>query len=1176
MSANVFEILITARDNASQAIASTIKSFAGLENQAQKTTTTITGLSGAFEKIRDGAASIFFIKFALESLAAIAAKPFDLIIGQNERLQQTLLATAASIVGVQKVLQNGVEIKDPTQAIKALGPQLDEALARIRKGSLDLVGVTSSQLTNSFQIVAQQAGAIGASLNDSADLTLKFSAAIGTLNIPIQGVRQEVNSIFQGTIDQNSQLAKTLNISNAQVANWKAQGTLVKELNNRLQPFVEGNKLAANSISGIASNLIELIENVGLAAGSNLLQPIVKLLDSIYQFLKQNQDAITSFVSDISRNLLNAFLSLSKGIGALFTTSSGAIIEGIKLAFDLGAIAINAFGVALQGVAIVLKPFFDVLATGLGLVNMFVFELKTDPVTQFTAGIIGLTIAINTGLIPSLISATVAAGSAAIAFAIAAAPLALLAAGIASITLIRYSKDLEESTAATEEFARQTNAIADSFLPFAKKLKEAKERQAIAQAQGIALSKEELALNKELQREAKNRLFLVEAQIKAVQEQRDKAPKENQGNLDVQLADLNRIKSSLLEVSNIKTENKSLVRLGGTIEKLNADLELAQKALKNPSDDSALFDKNIQSAIALNAQLREIGAKSAPDAISALEKIATTVEASAPDRIKAEQEITKIYQDESKKRTDANELAIAKAENAVQRGKLSEADAIATISKLKVKSLEEQELALLKTAETQDRIRANNFKAEEAEIVRRGELAAKQVDSASNPVEKAQALAALKLEQKNLQDARDRFRNSQLEADRKLGIDTGKLREQQEKEKTDALLKSLDVQTKAAIDAEKVSSTQRLATVAKLRKQGILLESEVRNADLAEKKKAIALELNLEQQKQAQFEKLEKSGKGVSQDVKRQNLLKIAELTKSLAETESQQIDGLVTQIRDRLTIEVDKYRLGIEKSNLALERQKLLYNALEKGLENQNRLAESAKKLNDSITSVRQAQLDGLTKILERQQKAIRDAGGTGNAADLQIEEQKLILAEKVAGLKLQALKQQQVFEKESLEREIQKRDLALERRKIENKQAIAKKQVDLAASDVDIQAAQAKLKLKPNDPLAQLELQKALLGRDKNRIELGGLVQERGFIADEKVTNAVVSDRDRQSLRNTQSGQLLGAQIDFASNVSDTSEQERLFNILQRDLNRTIGGRDGQGFARNTSAENDALFGV
>ncbi|WP_156341469.1 hypothetical protein [Pseudanabaena sp. 'Roaring Creek'] len=373
-------------------------------------------------------------------------------------------------------------------------------------------------------------------------------------------------------------------------------------------------------------------------------------------------------------------------------------------------------------------------------------------------------------------------------------------------------------------------------------------------------------------------------------------------------------------------------------------------------------------------------------------------------------------------------------------------------------------------------------------------------------------------------------------------------------------IKILDSQIKTAGEVQKVGETQRLGEIAKLRKRGVILESEAKLQETGEKKKEIDLELSLEQQKLIKFNELDKKGIGVSQEVRRASVLKIAELTKQQTEIELAAIDGLVAAIKDRLTLAAQQYGITIEKQNLKLEKQKLLYTALERTLANQDRLAQSSKKLNDSVVAVHESDLNVLTKIYDKQQQAIRDAGGTGNSADKELEEKKLLLAEQLAKIKLESLLRQQVFERESLERDIQKRDLLLERQKLENQINIAKKKIDLATGEVGIKTAEEEVKLKPESAEAKLKLARAKLDQQKNELEYGGLVQESGFLNETGRLNKEQNGQERETLQNNQFAQRTTANAEFASALTDPALQQQLLQQIEVQTKQRAFGVQGQ----------------
>jgi hypothetical protein len=336
----------------------TLKIFNGLKN----------GVSGAVEGISQGAQQVFYFTQALDILkSVVVGGPYDLLIGQNVRLQEQLLATQSTLAATNKVVLGGQQVKDPTSAIQALTGPVESAISKVRQGSLELVNVTSSQLIESFQIIAGQSANIGANLDQAAKLTLSFGATLGTLGVPLFQARQEITSILQGTIDQNSVVAKSLGITNQQVEIWKQQGTLVDNLLKKMEAFKAGNKLAAESFGGISSNIREIIENIGLASGKVLLDPIVGQLKGLYQVLEQNQSKISDFVSGIAKGVADSLVSVVQGIGALFSAGQGTLVKTISLLFQALTTVLTQLGEAMKTAAVLATPLFNIIEQLVGL-----------------------------------------------------------------------------------------------------------------------------------------------------------------------------------------------------------------------------------------------------------------------------------------------------------------------------------------------------------------------------------------------------------------------------------------------------------------------------------------------------------------------------------------------------------------------------------------------------------------------------------------------------------------------------------------------------------------------------------------------------------------------------------------------------------------------------------------
>jgi hypothetical protein len=351
---------ITITANASQAvdvIRDLGESLLGLRQPLQVFDLFRESFGGVTSSIVQTTSVIGFFGQGMSTLRGLVSNgPFNLLIGQTVELQGQLLSVASTMAATSKIISNGFEIKDPTQAILALNQPINDQIRQLRIDSIDLVGVTSKQLIPIFQQVAQGATPIGATLSDARSLTVDFAAALGTLQVPLYQSRQEIQSIFLGTIDMNSILAKSLGITNTMVAKWKAQGTLVQELTTRLSAFRAGNKLAAQSFSGVTSNIQEMFELIGQRSGEKLLAPLTQSLNEVYKFLQTNLEMLVGESGKVTDQILRAGLAFQ----SIFKTVLGDVVTVFKdvplFLFTSLANALEALNQGLGFTMAVLRP----------------------------------------------------------------------------------------------------------------------------------------------------------------------------------------------------------------------------------------------------------------------------------------------------------------------------------------------------------------------------------------------------------------------------------------------------------------------------------------------------------------------------------------------------------------------------------------------------------------------------------------------------------------------------------------------------------------------------------------------------------------------------------------------------------------------------------------------------
>lgn len=542
---------------------------------------------GGTGKLTQGIAGLAFgfnnVTAALQTFAAQGQRAYQLLIGANERLNQQILASQANLAATSRIIVDGVE-QQGQAAVRATGPLLRNALKELERETLELVGVTSQQVNQVFQVVLSNASALagqsrefGSSIEAAIPLTKSLVASLGVLNVPLEQANQEIRSILQGQVTTDSLLARQLNITNEQVRQWRAQGVLIDQLNERLQPFVLANADAARSITGITSNLQDSFEVIFREAGQPLLDPIIDQLAMLEKFVKENQQAITEFFQNGVKFAQELVANLAP-IVDVFADVLEPIIGSIAGLFD--------------------STLTDALRSATTGVKLFVEFSK--PALEVVAGAVSLLVNTLSAVIDRLNDA------------------------------IRLSQSVNGATQFEFDLLQQQQKSIEELEAFVDNVRSKQASGAItaAQAQGAIAS----AIKQE------------EAAIKRLNIQ----TLDNIGFKDSLIDRLKVLKTTSESSSQaIDIQSRRLSDLGTTTEQLTKKLENAGRVIENPTDRSAL-DQAIQEQTDATTKLLDLGQLTRDEAIETFESIANNTQASADSQIKALESIKKVRQDQIK------------------------------------------------------------------------------------------------------------------------------------------------------------------------------------------------------------------------------------------------------------------------------------------------------------------------------------------------------------------------------------------------------------------------------------------------------------------------------------------------------------------------------------------------
>jgi lambda family phage tail tape measure protein len=270
--------------------------------------------------------TLFALKESVNILKTAFGGLFSETVGRAARFQETLLKTQTTLASTSKVFINDKEITDPLEKIKRLQGEIEDRVDSIRMRSIDLAGVTSNEVVEVFGIVASQISQIGGGLKEAEDLAISFSAALGTFGLPLYQAQQEIGSIFRGDVGPDSYLAKSLGITNADIAKAKTEaGGLIAFLEKKLAAAVAGQTIAAKGLAGVLSNIRDISELISQAIGEPLLEPIIAASTALYDILFESKDllgdvgtAIGNIFKDIASRFTRAFQLDARGTIPVF------------------------------------------------------------------------------------------------------------------------------------------------------------------------------------------------------------------------------------------------------------------------------------------------------------------------------------------------------------------------------------------------------------------------------------------------------------------------------------------------------------------------------------------------------------------------------------------------------------------------------------------------------------------------------------------------------------------------------------------------------------------------------------------------------------------------------------------------------------------------------------------
>lgn len=1109
---------------------------------------------------------------AVRSLAAQARPAYDLLIGQNVTLQNQLLSTQATLAATNRVFANGVEINDPGKAIKSLEGPIKQAVAELRQGSLELVGVTSSDLIPVFQQIAGKSSQIGASLSQSKDLTLSFAAALGTLKIPMNQAGQEVNSILMGQIDQNSVLAKSLGITNQQVETYRAQGRLVEFLNGRLAAFREGNKLAAQTIDGVTSNIQELIEEFGRSVGEPLLDPLVSGLNEVYKVLADNKDEIIAF----GRGFVSTALSATEGL----RNSLEPVLKSLgPLIAELGPLAQQVFVLFTNGLQRIADKLGPILTTIIQITTKAAegIRLLTELFMLNQINDASDAIDILAGSTQRLTDETIKTATALKGLANARKSGRQLTADELKQEklLMQQSEALKNSLDQQIESYRQIPSVSpeiaaarDAEIKNLEKLKNGLDSAGggivlqTRQAEKLGNEYEQLARQADAARriiaqdgqgdtemlagKSKELIGLLQQQLDlgaVTEEQALEEIRSIQQNERVKVEVRRQASDTITKIreASLKRETEELKAQQTEVEALLAQGGISEvdAAKKTTELKQEQLDKQLEATRqAIQDELLITGGKDS----TKLQELRTREKQQAAEQAKAKVEGRKQIAEAEIKAIDA-EQADLKAQQ--EAGLISSVEAEEKITELKLQSIEARLAAAVKGSSEEKKLLAELLSAQVAgrKAIAEAEIKAIQTGAEETKAAVADGLIGELEAEKQLTAAKVAELEKRINAasegtneQKKLISELAQFQDEADNKLSALKLQRFEAESKRALEIANAAERERQIQQQALINQGLLREEEANTARLESQRETTNEELKEAQRKVEFLRKLPRPD-GEKETRERAELeinarKAVFDATVKLLEQQRQLQKAILADLDRELKRQTDTANNATRQQTLGLEKQLLVSDTFTKSLDAQNKLLQARQSLNSSFVDLATSQLDILAKGTES-------------------EEEKKKLAELTALIKFQALKAQNEAEKQSLDLQLQQEAAALRRQKIENDIAKIKNQADVLSRQAALVKAEADLKAgvitKEQRDAAELELQAAQQQGVALNIQDQQIGQQQAIFA--QTASARVQQQQLKSFQSEQ-GAVAGLLEVGKDNAQLAPVREQFFRNLQQSL--------------------------
>lgn len=412
--------------------------------------------------------------------------------GFTKTADSTKVLNAASVGSVAGFSDVDTVTKGLVSTLNAYSLSADSAssvvdkFAAVQQNGLITINDYASQISK----IAPLANAAGVQLDELNG----FIATATKSGVPAEqtfsGLRQAISATLKPS-SEATELAKQLGIQfDAQALKTKGLSGIIGELNVKGLDSAQNLNTLFGSVEALTAitpstgkGFKTLTDNISASANSAGTAKGIfnEVSNSVGGRAKALQVELNQALSDFGEKILAVTNPVVQGTTAIIRAFNGlpAPVQSAIAIFVGGGAAVAAFGAAVATILAIAGPTLQgltLLSGGVATFNaILTANISLSGLAAAGEAALGVASAIASGQITGASIATgaltAATGALTIAVAPAIAAVAILAAGLAAINFIRYTKDLEELNAALETNAATAQTTGNETFALANKLK---------------------------------------------------------------------------------------------------------------------------------------------------------------------------------------------------------------------------------------------------------------------------------------------------------------------------------------------------------------------------------------------------------------------------------------------------------------------------------------------------------------------------------------------------------------------------------------------------------------------------------------------------------------------------------------------------------------------------------